>query len=896
MPQAGKTFRVFVSSTFRDLVKERNALQVKAFANLKRRCEAEGVRFQAIDLRWGISQEASLDQQTIPICIAEVKRCQRITPRPNFLVLLGDRYGWRALPTEIPASEWELLWTKVTDSQQQQQHLLAVWYRRDDNAVPPVYVLQPRLEELPEQATEDERERNAAADGEVWAGVESQLREILLNAIEGLDLSPDQLVKYEKSATEQEIHFGALGTSDAHEHVFCFFRSFEDAPSGPTAVDFVDADQDDRDDLAALKAGFEPHLWHDHIVEYTARWGANEVADEHLDELSDRVEEALWTQIRSGLARREQLFEEVMNHREFGDDRAKHFTGRRGVVDALADHARSGGEHPFALSGASGSGKSALIAEVAREVVGRALGAPEEQDLVDPAPGKAPRHADEDGMRVIVRFIGASPESSDVRRLLAGLCQEISRRYGPDESAPADYRELVQELPKRLALATKTRPLVIFLDAVDQLSDAENARSLVWLPRQLPEHVRIIVSTLTDPRECLDALEAKLPESHRLELTEMTVAEGGELLDAWLDDDEVKRTLTDDQRREVLDKFASNGLPLYLKLAFEEARRWHSYDRPSEEERPGTYRPLDPTVTGLIRTNLFGRLRSTHNHGPLMVDRSLAYLRAAKSGMSEEEMLGVLSMDPDDPATVLGDFRSRQDKDAPDVRQLPIVVWSRFYLDLEPYLSTRQSDGAQLLSFYHRQLGEVVAEDYLEGADGVTRHAELARYFGEQEPFVEVPVADGEEPRTVANVRRLVELPFQQTSAEDWDGVFETLTDFEFLEQKATHVGVVDNGDETKTYTGVYQLQDDYTFALERMPGGDGEAGTDKRRRIILTGVDFHDGNDLQIHCPHCNKASPFQQEWRGEDITCPQEGCGGPLRINKFIVGESALEMQWEK
>ena len=50
------------------------------------------------------------------------------------------------------------------------------------------------------------------------------------------------------------------------------------------------------------------------------------------------------------------------------------------------------------------------------------------------------------------------------------------------------------------------KPLVLFLDALDQLSDSDNARNLIWLPAELPPHVRLVVSTL--PGECQAALAA----------------------------------------------------------------------------------------------------------------------------------------------------------------------------------------------------------------------------------------------------------------------------------------------------------------------------------------------------------------------------------------------------
>ena len=58
MPQASRTFRIFISSTFSDLKAERNALQEKVFPRLRDLATAQRRRFQVIDLRWSISEEA----------------------------------------------------------------------------------------------------------------------------------------------------------------------------------------------------------------------------------------------------------------------------------------------------------------------------------------------------------------------------------------------------------------------------------------------------------------------------------------------------------------------------------------------------------------------------------------------------------------------------------------------------------------------------------------------------------------------------------------------------------------------------------------------------------------------------------------------------------------------
>jgi len=41
------------------------------------------------------------------------------------------------------------------------------------------------------------------------------------------------------------------------------------------------------------------------------------------------------------------------------------------------------------------------------------------------------------------------------------------------------------------------------------------------------------------------------------------------------------------------------------------------------------------------------------------------------------------------------------------------------------------------------------------------------------------------------------------------------------------------------------------------------------------------------LRCPWCNVVSPFDMEWRGKDMPCPNSDCKGPLRVNKFVVGK---------
>jgi hypothetical protein len=84
---------------------ERAILQKEIYPKLEKLCESRGAKFQAVDLRWGVNEASQLDQKTMDICLGEIARCQRISPKPNFIVLLGNRYGWQPVPAKIPATE-----------------------------------------------------------------------------------------------------------------------------------------------------------------------------------------------------------------------------------------------------------------------------------------------------------------------------------------------------------------------------------------------------------------------------------------------------------------------------------------------------------------------------------------------------------------------------------------------------------------------------------------------------------------------------------------------------------------------------------------------------------------------------------------------------------------------
>jgi hypothetical protein len=547
-----RVFRVFVSSTFDDLRAERNALQDKVFPQLSSLCAERGARFQAIDLRWGVREQAALDHRTMEICLAEIARCRKTAIRPNFLVLLGERYGWRPVPAKIGQDEFESLLDHVMADErrllcydERQTAADQGWFRLDRNADPPEYVLMPR--------------EGAYEDPVVWERVEASIREALERAAQALPLSEEGRVKYNASATHQEILAGLGADRRDIEHVFVFVKN-PFAPKDPA--------------LASMIETLRRAIPEANLIPFT-----------DPATLCQEAKHRLWNVLESEISRfgaQSALSQEQEAHRAFARNRSTSFIGRADELQAIEAYLNGSEARPLVLLGPSGSGKSAILARASEDHLG------------------------------IRRFIGATPESSTAVTLLRSLCEEVDDLYGQQEELPATFQELAAALKDRLRVATAGRPLILYLDGLDQLAAAGEIHRLF---RDLPPHCRIVLSTTDVP--------SALADSVLVPIGTFPADDASATLGLWLRD--AHRTLQHGQHERLLASSRKSGLPLYLKLAFEEARLWRSFD-PTEECALGD--GLDGMIDQLV-----GRLSARANHGPVLVNRTLGYLvvRSAKT-------------------------------------------------------------------------------------------------------------------------------------------------------------------------------------------------------------------------------------------------------------------------
>lgn len=837
--------RVFVSSTFSDLKHERNALHSQVWPELERYCQQRGFTFQAIDLRWGVPAEAGLDHRTMGICFEELRRSQETSPAPNFLILLGNRYGWRPLPEVVAVGEFEKLKSaarqiqaeppdpakQLTENQiellKRAVAVLEDWYLLDENArpfgeetLPGEYVLRTRKTSVGVDYGRQPDADGRLRDTDPWVDVQFVLWSIVNRAFPAASLadrfqalgetSPGTIpssVRFQASATEQEIWQGALQVENADRHVITAVREIDDLdviPDTPQRSDFIDLKDDGapgddaRQALIALKAELESRLGRSPILRSTCQWAVDEdknptgdITTSHLDDFCQGIldrfkriiieqinaywdcdlsaDDATLTQVRGS---QQELDLECADHLRFAIERApqKTFVGRESELQRIRDYLDSQTNQPFVVHGPSGSGKTALLGKIIQDVT--------------PSPSADGTRA-ETGPIVLTRFIGTTPESSNLRSLLASLCRELRQDFEMPAPLPTDLNELMDEFYSQLGKATAARPVIVFLDALDQLDSADRGRSAFWIRSPLSSttdaacHTRMVVSCLSPSDEFPEDSDAcepfrvlKLREllgNH--ELGALDENDARQLFGSWLHG--AGRSVARPQQDAIwsaMQKSSACRQPLFLKVLFEEARYWRSFDAPS----------AIPESLARLLDELFIRLGKPSEHGEL-IGIALSCLVSARYGLSESELLEILYADPEYKTVLAADNQRNGHELPPDSNRIPIAPWTRLRSDLAPYLAERAAPGTAVMHFYHRQVEQAVRKRYLRTPDQQTsRHRQLADYF------------DGRWNRPDAHAHALMELPHLRLSCQDHDQLLHRLTDLEFPLRKTQAGYVVD--------------------------------------------------------------------------------------------------------
>ncbi len=401
---------------------------------------------------------------------------------------------------------------------------------------------------------------------------------------------------------------------------------------------------------------------------------------------------------------------------------------------------------------------------------------------------------------MLLRFLGTSPDSSSIIPLLTSLCQQICNNYNQShEDIPQELSPLVQHFKNLLEVATQEKPLIIFLDSLDQLSGASGAHQLAWLPLSLPTNTKLVLSTLPDYYGILDKLRNMiLTEGNFVQVKPLGQNLGSQILTSWLKN--ANRTVMAEQWTVVQEALEKCNLPLFVKLVFDEICRWRS-----------THKLQATTLAHTIHDSimkLFDRIEN--QHGKILVSHALGLLTASKSGLSEAELEDLLSLDE----KVLNDVYQYH---LPPVRRIPPLLWTRIRSDLPNYFSEREADNVNVIYWYHRQFIEASKERYFRNLNFVQElHSLMADYFlgtwggGKPKPFMYSELqrqrfflesTNGEEDRkcpeqplyfcdtkgniTRFNLRKLSEMPYHLLRAHRYDELYkEVLFSFSWLHAK----------------------------------------------------------------------------------------------------------------
>ncbi len=654
-----RTIRIFISSTFRDMHSERDYLVRYVFPELKERCLKKGLHLVDVDLRWGVTEEQAESGKVLEICLDEIENC-----RPFFIGILGERYGWVPDTYDVPdMARYD--WLKEFEDGHSVTALEIYHGVLKNHAMKPrafFYFRDPAfISKVPENKRPDANAENPDASGRL-----SKLKDDIREAF-----SNDSL-------------YGHI-----EESYPCTYRGLR--------VNWLEAKAELGDGLSEQDmALLREIVGEDNLLDNDEHARLNEkqckvinrysdVYLEGLETFGEAVLEDLWQAIEDEYpeseAETDPLVIEDTHHLRFMEQRSRIFIGREDTLGSIADYLNDAGRHmPFVLAGEAGSGKSAVMAVAARTW--------------------RKNHPDD---CLVTRFVGASPMSHEVDRLLLNIIETVSRRF----DIPFDATELVN-MDKiseafRLTLNTAARQgrVVIFIDALNQMMPTFHAHTLNWLPKRLPENVRMVVSTL--PGQTVDAaVRAGIPVTWMQSLpsdnSRALVKDRLEVFRKGLGHD---RKRGRDQMELLLGK-ADADKPLYLTVACEELRVYPRFEEITDriDQMPGT-------IPGLFAQVL---ARLEEDHGRQLVRDAFSLIASSRYGLLESELLELLKREGED--------------------RLPSNIWARLGRAAAAYLHNAGENREGLIGFFHQQLLDAVKDRYLKDEQARKSYYQMLAGYG----------------------------------------------------------------------------------------------------------------------------------------------------------------------
>ncbi len=480
----------------------------------------------------------------------------------------------------------------------------------------------------------------------------------------------------QKSVTELEIIHGVLQSPMMRDRSFFYFRDpeyLQRLPHDADPTDFQSESPEMTEKLTKLKDDIRAE--HDAgRLSYPPRENYHD-----LEVLGELVLADFTTLIEMLYPKSETpdpIAQEAKLHEAYGLSRRFAFVGRQELLDSMDKHAATSGAKPLVLTGESGCGKSALLAEWAARWKKNHL-----DDLV------------------IQHYIGSTSESADWQGLVRRVLSELKRAFDIKEEVPLKPEALSTVMQEWFVKTAGKRRIILVFDALNQLSTTDAAApQLGWLPFAFPLNVRVMVSSLEG--ECLDVLRKRNWPELTVPLFSTKDIAPAALAYFKLFSKRPSNTLLATLNQAV----PAICNPLYLRAVLDELRQFGEYTE--VENRAAQY------LNSSDLSGLFDRIltRWEEDFGAELVRHSLSLIACARFGLSETEVLDLLGKN------------NAEGEHEP----LPRLHWTPLYLAAENALAQRSG----LLTFGHDYLRKAVESRYFKSQDDWNNvRLELAEWF-----------------------------------------------------------------------------------------------------------------------------------------------------------------------
>ena len=266
------------------------------------------------------------------------------------------------------------------------RQLLNTWFLRDDNAVPPTFVLQRISSIIPDYLSESPDARKTAKDE--WFSVNRRMHTALAEAASQVQgLSEDRVQAYTRSVSHTEVVRGLENVDPSR--VLWFRRVISDINSEhvlqsddkmlPRFKDKTGDDQKDEESsslLGGLQESMSSQIAKSNLFEYEVTWQPHKGIDPqendkhkaYLGQLCHEAETHLSEMIEKSLDQKRRLvsgnplFREVLQHVVFLKEKCKMFHGRNATLEHVRSYLKNTSSSPLVIHGESGCGKTSLVA------------------------------------------------------------------------------------------------------------------------------------------------------------------------------------------------------------------------------------------------------------------------------------------------------------------------------------------------------------------------------------------------------------------------------------------------------------------------------------------------------------------------------------------------------